>query len=233
MLTAPITTEKLRITENLSSPQSRLDPTSLSALNPPLSGSTSQSDSDRSLFSFFFFLLCFSSCSRSTPWTVEQTGQREFYTQPSPPILHQHHHQYPKMSSALARPLMRRTNVIRNVAARRFESTASQQAKQTAEGAKNAAAEYKAKATEGLSRVTSAAGPAIAGAAKNVTSALGKVGGRTGRFIAFVERMLWFSSSCVFLPPSPTPAFGRTRREIGPRAWSMGSLGKVSTCRVC
>lgn len=118
------------------------------------------------------------------------------------------------MSSALARPLMRRTNVIGNVAARRFESTASQQAKQTAEGAKNTAAEYKAKATEGLSRVTSAAGPAIAGAAKNVSSALGKVGGRTGRFIAFVERMFWF-----FLPPPPPPHPIRIwkRAEKGPR----------------
>ncbi|CAN8101105.1 unnamed protein product [Discula destructiva] len=97
-------------------------------------------------------------------------------------------------SAALARPLMRRTNnALRNVAARRFESSATggnaqQQAKQAAEGARNTAAEYTSKASEGLSRVSSAAGPAIAGAAKNVTSALGKVGGRTGKVIAFVER---------------------------------------------
>lgn len=95
---------------------------------------------------------------------------------------------------------MRRTNVLRNVAARRFESTATQQAKQTAEGAKNTAAEYKTKATEGLSRVTSAAGPAIAGAAKNVSSALSKVGGRTGRIIGFVERTCWvFFFFCLLL----------------------------------
>lgn len=98
------------------------------------------------------------------------------------------------MSAALARPLMRRTaaNPLRNVAARRFESSATgnaqQQAKQATESAKKTAAEYTSKASEGLSRVSSAAGPAIAGAAKNVSSALSKVGGRTGRFIAFVER---------------------------------------------
>lgn len=95
------------------------------------------------------------------------------------------------MSSALARPLLRRQAVapLRNVAARRFESSAASTAQKTAESAKNAAADYKSKATEGLSRVTSAAGPAIAGAAKGLSSALGKVGGRTGRFIGFVERM--------------------------------------------
>jgi len=36
--------------------------------------------------------------------------------------------------------------------------------------------------------VSSAAGPAIAGAAKGLGNALGKIGGRTGRLIAFVER---------------------------------------------
>lgn len=105
---------------------------------------------------------------------------------------------------------MRRTNVVRNVVARRFESTASQQAKQTAEGAKNTAAEYKTKATEGLSRVTSAAGPAIAGAAKNVSSALGRVGGRTGRLVAFVERM-FFCCYLPFLPPPQPPGWWEYR----------------------
>ncbi|KYK54138.1 hypothetical protein DCS_06095 [Drechmeria coniospora] len=71
--------------------------------------------------------------------------------------------------SALARPMLR-SPVLRMAAARRLESTAA------------------SRAQEGLSRVTSAAGPAIAGAAKGVANALGKVGGRTGRVIAFVER---------------------------------------------
>lgn len=92
-----------------------------------------------------------------------------------------------------ARPLLRQSlPTLRTVAARRLESTTASKA---AEGAKDAAAkaqqvafEYQAKAQQGLSRVTSAAGPAIAGAAKGVSNALGKVGGRTGRVIGFVER---------------------------------------------
>jgi len=71
------------------------------------------------------------------------------------------------------------------VAARRFESTAAQKA---AENAKQAAT----RAQEGLSRVTSTAGPAIAGYAKGVASTLGKVGGRTGKVIGFIERQIPF-----------------------------------------
>ncbi|KAK4658519.1 ATP synthase subunit G atp20 [Podospora pseudocomata] len=73
----------------------------------------------------------------------------------------------------------------------RFESSATQKAaetaKQTATKAQAQAAELSAKAQEGLSRVTAAAGPAITNAAKNVSGALGKVGGPTGRLVAFVE----------------------------------------------
>lgn len=82
--------------------------------------------------------------------------------------------------SSLARPMLRSPAL--RVAARRFESTAAQKA---AEATKNTAA----RAQEGLSRVTSAAGPAIAGAAKGAANALSKVGGRTGKVISFVERM--------------------------------------------
>lgn len=81
----------------------------------------------------------------------------------------------------------------------RFESTqsnntaaqvnkAAEAAKQTAAKATAAASEFSAKAAQGLSRVSSAAGPAIAGAAKGAAEALGKVGGRTGRVIGFIER---------------------------------------------
>lgn len=55
------------------------------------------------------------------------------------------------------------------LAGRRYESTAA------------------SKAQQGLSKVTSAAGPAIAGAARGVGNALGKIGGRTGRLINFVQ----------------------------------------------
>ncbi|KAK3329460.1 mitochondrial ATP synthase g subunit-domain-containing protein [Apodospora peruviana] len=76
----------------------------------------------------------------------------------------------------------------------RFESTTTQKAAETAKEASSkatsAASEYTAKAQEGISRVTAAAGPAISKAAQGVTGALGRVGGRTGRFVGFVERQV-------------------------------------------
>jgi len=77
--------------------------------------------------------------------------------------------------------------------AKRFESTtakATEAAKETASKASEKAADYKSKASEGLSKVTSSAGPAISGAAKSVGNALGRIGGRTGRLISFVERQI-------------------------------------------
>lgn len=75
----------------------------------------------------------------------------------------------------------------------RLESTTAQKgadtAKATAAKAGQIASEYQAKAAQGLSRVTSAAGPAIMGAARGVSNTLGRIGGRTGRFIKFVESM--------------------------------------------
>ncbi|OAA41195.1 ATP synthase subunit g [Beauveria brongniartii RCEF 3172] len=73
------------------------------------------------------------------------------------------------MSSSLARPMLR---APMRIASRRYESTAG-----------NAAS----KAQQGLSKVTSAAGPAIAGAARGVGNALGRIGGRTGRLINFIQ----------------------------------------------
>jgi F-type H+-transporting ATPase subunit g len=86
------------------------------------------------------------------------------------------------MSSA-ARPMLRSPAL--RLASRRFQSTSTEKA--TA-----AAKETASKASQGLSRVTSAAGPAIAGAARGVTGALGKMGGRTGKVIAFIERQTPF-----------------------------------------
>ena len=77
------------------------------------------------------------------------------------------------------------------MAARRFESTttskAADAAKETASKASSSASEYASKAQQGLSKVTSAAGPASSGAARGVASSLSKVGGRTGRLVAFAE----------------------------------------------
>lgn len=92
--------------------------------------------------------------------------------------------------SSLARPMLRSPAL--RVAARRFESTAAQKATENAKQAASKATENAklaaSRAQEGLSRVTTAAGPAIAGYAKGVASTLGKVGGRTGKVIGFVER---------------------------------------------
>ncbi|CVK84461.1 f-type H+-transporting ATPase subunit G [Fusarium sp. NRRL 25303] len=96
--------------------------------------------------------------------------------------------------SSLARPMLRSPAL--RVAARRFESTAAQKATENAKQAASKATENAklaaSRAQEGLSRVTTAAGPAIAGYAKGVASTLGKVGGRTGKVIGFIERQVPF-----------------------------------------
>lgn len=95
------------------------------------------------------------------------------------------------MSLAVSRTVLRRsTKLPLGQRAARFESTtskATEAAKDTASKASQATADYRSKASEGLSKVSSAAGPAISGAAKGVSNALGRIGGRTGRFIAFIE----------------------------------------------
>ncbi|KAK4465510.1 ATP synthase subunit G, mitochondrial [Cladorrhinum samala] len=89
---------------------------------------------------------------------------------------------------------MRRSGLSmgRQVISRRFESTATQKAaetaKQSASQASKTASEYSAKAQQGLSRAASAAGPAITNAAKGAANALGRVGGPAGRMVGFVER---------------------------------------------
>lgn len=91
------------------------------------------------------------------------------------------------MSSALARPLMRTTaRTLPSRVAARFESTTTKKATESAKDAAGKASEYSAKAAQGLSRAASAAGPALSGA----VNALGKVGGRTGKVINFIESTL-------------------------------------------
>ncbi|KAJ0297286.1 hypothetical protein COL5a_009339 [Colletotrichum fioriniae] len=91
------------------------------------------------------------------------------------------------MSSALARPLMRTTaRTLPSRVAARFESTTTKKATESAKDAAGKASEYSAKAAQGLSRAASAAGPALSGA----VNALGKVGGRTGKVINFIEKQV-------------------------------------------
>ncbi|KAF7857017.1 hypothetical protein EAF04_009777 [Stromatinia cepivora] len=97
------------------------------------------------------------------------------------------------MSLHISRTVLRQSMKAPGRAARRFESTstkATEAAKDTASKASEKASNFQSKASEGLSRVTSSAGPAISSAAKNLGNALGKVGGRTGRLIAFIERQI-------------------------------------------
>ncbi|KAG5976059.1 hypothetical protein E4U58_006394 [Claviceps cyperi] len=79
------------------------------------------------------------------------------------------------MVMSLARPMLRSPAL--RMASRRFESTTTSKA---AEGTKEVAS----KAQDGLSRVV--------GAARGLGQALSKIGGRTGRVIAFVERQTPF-----------------------------------------
>lgn len=91
---------------------------------------------------------------------------------------------------SLARPVIR--SPVLRVAARRFESNAANKASEVAKDTAGKAKEFQSKAQEGLSRVSSAAGPAIAGYAKGLGNTLSKIGGRTGRVISFVERQIPF-----------------------------------------
>ena len=87
-----------------------------------------------------------------------------------------------KMSLLLARHALRHSAKIRGLVAKskaRWESTASKANTSTT-----------SQATEGLSRVASAAGPVLNGAVNGLTEALIKVGGRTGRVVAFIQRQI-------------------------------------------
>merc|ERR1712000_116905 len=67
------------------------------------------------------------------------------------------------------------------LATRRFQSTSTEKATE-------AAKESASKASQGLSKVSSAAGPAIAGAARGVGNTLNRIGGPAGKLVGFVER---------------------------------------------
>lgn len=91
----------------------------------------------------------------------------------------------------MSRAVLRQSAKLSGRTTRRFQSTttkATDAAKEAASKASQSASNIQSKATEGLSRVSSAAGPAISGAAKGLGNALGKIGGRTGRLIQFIER---------------------------------------------
>ncbi|KAI9837077.1 MAG: hypothetical protein M1819_000726 [Sarea resinae] len=88
---------------------------------------------------------------------------------------------------------MRHTQSAFGRVAVRNASTTTETAQAASQGAAKAqatASSAASKASEGFSKVTAAAGPAITGAAKGLTTALGRVGGRTGRFINFAQSLV-------------------------------------------
>lgn len=96
------------------------------------------------------------------------------------------------MSSHLGRALMRNSQRQPFQFFARNASSTTETAAAGAQKAGAAAGQATSKASEGLSKVTSSAGPAlnrVTGAASNALNALGKVGGRTGQVVSFVQCM--------------------------------------------
>ena len=91
------------------------------------------------------------------------------------------------MSFAASRVVLRQSHLTLRRSALRNASTTSEAVSNTASKAKETASNATSKAAEGLSRVTSSAGSGVSRATEGITKALGRMGGRTGRLIAFVQ----------------------------------------------
>ncbi|KAL8709665.1 MAG: hypothetical protein Q9220_005605 [cf. Caloplaca sp. 1 TL-2023] len=94
------------------------------------------------------------------------------------------------MAAPVNRLMLRQARNFGGRSGQRYASTTSQAAdavSSTATKSKEAASNATSKASQGLSRVTSSAGPALNGAVQGVSNALGRIGGRTGKLITFVE----------------------------------------------
>ncbi|PGH03157.1 F-type H+-transporting ATPase subunit G [Blastomyces parvus] len=90
------------------------------------------------------------------------------------------------MSATTSRAVLRHSRyLIRKPAFRSASTTAEAAAK-----SKDAATSAASKASEGISKAAATAGPAISNALSGVGGALRKVGGRTGRLIAFVDSLI-------------------------------------------
>ena len=91
--------------------------------------------------------------------------------------------------------------------------TATEKASEAVVKSKETATSLQSKASEGLTRVQSTAGPAISGAARGIGNALGRIGGRTGRLVGYIEgsrqlafmNVLAYSLQPPFRPQSTTP----------------------------
>jgi len=83
-------------------------------------------------------------------------------------------------AASTTRVALRQTSQLSRRSALRYNSTASK--------ATEKSSEFISKASEGLSRVSATAVPALSRAGSGLLKTLGKVGGRTGKVVAFVER---------------------------------------------
>ncbi|KAL8691911.1 MAG: hypothetical protein Q9218_002957 [Villophora microphyllina] len=94
------------------------------------------------------------------------------------------------MSAPTNRLMLRQARVFGRRSGQRHASTTSQAAdaaSTTVSKSKEAASNMTSKASQGLSRVTSSGGTALSGATQRVSNVLGRIGGRTGRLISFVN----------------------------------------------
>ena len=94
--------------------------------------------------------------------------------------------------SAIAPPrlMLRHTRFVARQTTRRHASTteaAKEAIQNTAAKSKETASNVESQASQGLSRVTSSAGSALSGAAQSASNVAGRIGGRTGRLIGFVQ----------------------------------------------
>ena len=88
------------------------------------------------------------------------------------------------------RSMLRHTRFITRQTTRRHASTteaAKDTAANTAAKTKETASNVQTKASQGLSRVTTSAGSGLSRASQGISKAVGRIGGRTGRLISFVE----------------------------------------------
>ncbi|KKZ61557.1 F-type H+-transporting ATPase subunit G [[Emmonsia] crescens] len=90
------------------------------------------------------------------------------------------------MSTTTSRAVLRHSRYLIRQPAFRSASTTAEAASKSKDAATSAAS----KASEGISKAASTAGPAISSALSGVGGALRKVGGRTGKFIAFVDSLI-------------------------------------------
>lgn len=97
-----------------------------------------------------------------------------------------------------SRAVFRRSHVLVGRLSTRHNSATSQAAHAASEAASTASATAStaaSKASEGLSRVSSSAGPVLTRVARGATDALKRIGGRTGRVVAVVECECWLCSA--------------------------------------